>query len=170
MSRTLKATFFSILLILPICFSFSISGAYASEINPSTNSVIIHDFDLTSGPEQSHQIKLENGGSAIIGIKRSNEASLLWDSYYKNASGTWTIYYNSPFIYREFQIRIANSLIASAWGQNYSTIGCTVTNESFRWNSKQATYRLNYESMGIASSVAVLQATMEGSTLHTYAS
>ena len=102
-------------------------------------------------------------------IKKTNEPSLIWDSYYNNASGTWTIYYNSPFIYREFKIKIANSLITSAWGQNYTTIGCTVTNESFIWNSKQATYRLNYESMGMTSGIAVLQATMEGSTLHTYA-
>ena len=83
----------------------------------------------------------------------------------------WNLDYllQQSFFYREFKIKIANSLITSTWGQNYSTFGCTVTNESFKWNSKQATYRLNYESMGVASSVAVLQATMEGSTLHTYA-
>lgn len=170
MLRTLKASFFlSILLILPICFSFNTSSAYAAESNNYTSSSTTQEFDLTKGSEQSHQIKLENGTIAVIGIKKANEPSLLWDSYYKNASGTWTIYYNSPVIYREFQIRIANSLITSAWGENYTTIGCTVTNESFKWNSKQATYRLNYESMGAASGVAVLQATMEGSTLHTYA-
>ena len=136
--RTLKASFFlSILLILPICFSFSPSTAYAAESDAVAISGATQDFDLTKGPEQSHQ--------------------------------TWTIYYNSPFIYREFKIKIANSLITSAWGQNYTTIGCTVTNESFIWNSKQATYRLNYESMGMTSGIAVLQATMEGSTLHTYA-
>lgn len=83
----------------------------------------------------------------------------------------WNLDYllQQSFFYREFKIKIANSLITSAWGQNYTTIGCTVTNESFIWNSKQATYRLNYESMGMTSGIAVLQATMEGSTLHTYA-
>lgn len=168
--RTLKASFFlSILLILPICFSFSPSTAYAAESDAVAISGATQEFDLTKGPEQSHQIKLKDGTVAVIGIKKTNEPSLIWDSYYNNASGTWTIYYNSPFIYREFKIKIANSLITSAWGQNYTTIGCTVTNESFIWNSKQATYRLNYESMGMTSGIAVLQATMEGSTLHTYA-
>ena len=126
--RTLKASFFlSILLILPICFSFSPSTAYAAESDAVAISGATQDFDLTKGPEQSHQIKLKDGTVAVIGIKKTNEPSLIWDSYYNNASGTWTIYYNSPFIYREFKIKIANSLITSAWGQNYTTIGCTVT-------------------------------------------
>ena len=104
MLRTLKASFFlSILLILPICFSFSPSTAYAAESDAVAISGATQDFDLTKGPEQSHQIKLKDGTVAVIGIKKTNEPSLIWDSYYNNASGTWTIYYNSPFYF------IANS-------------------------------------------------------------
>ncbi len=83
----------------------------------------------------------------------------------------WNLDYllQQSFYLSRIQDQDSDSLITSAWGQNYTTIGCTVTNESFIWNSKQATYRLNYESMGMTSGIAVLQATMEGSTLHTYA-
>lgn len=91
MLRTLKASFFlSILLILPICFSFSPSTAYAAESDAVAISGATQDFDLTKGPEQSHQIKLKDGTVAVIGIKKTNEPSLIWDSYYNNASGTWT--------------------------------------------------------------------------------
>lgn len=55
MLRTLKASFFlSILLILPICFSFSPSTAYAAESDAVAISGATQDFDLTKGPEQSH--------------------------------------------------------------------------------------------------------------------
>lgn len=104
MLRTLKASFFlSILLILPICFSFSPSTAYAAESDAVAISGATQDFDLTKGPEQSHQIKLKDGTVAVIGIKKTNEPSLIWDSYYNNASGTWTIYYNSPFFLSRIQ-------------------------------------------------------------------
>lgn len=87
MLRTLKASFFlSILLILPICFSFSPSTAYAAESDAVAISGATQDFDLTKGPEQSHQIKLKDGTVAVIGIKKTNEPSLIWDSYYNNAS------------------------------------------------------------------------------------
>lgn len=69
--RTLKASFFlSILLILPICFSFSPSTAYAAESDAVAISGATQDFDLTKGPEQSHQIKLKDGTVAVIGIKK----------------------------------------------------------------------------------------------------
>ena len=65
--RTLKASFFlSILLILPICFSFSPSTAYAAESDAVAISGATQDFDLTKGPEQSHQIKLKDGTVAVI--------------------------------------------------------------------------------------------------------
>lgn len=68
--RTLKASFFlSILLILPICFSFSPSTAYAAKSDAVAISGATQDFDLTKGPEQSHQIKLKDGTVAVIGIK-----------------------------------------------------------------------------------------------------
>ena len=68
--RTLKASFFlSILLILPICFSFSPSTAYAAESDAVAISGATQDFDLTKGPEQSHQIKLKDGTVAVIGIR-----------------------------------------------------------------------------------------------------
>lgn len=70
--RTLKASFFlSILLILPICFSFSPSTAYAAESDAVAISGATQDFDLTKGPEQSHQIKLKDGTVAVIGIKKN---------------------------------------------------------------------------------------------------
>ena len=69
--RTLKASFFlSILLILPICFSFSPSTAYAAESDAVAISGATQDFDLTKGPEQSHQIKHKDGTVAVIGIKK----------------------------------------------------------------------------------------------------
>lgn len=70
--RTLKASFFlSILLILPICFSFSPSTAYAAESDAVAISGATQDFDLTKGPEQSHQIKLKDGTVAVIGSKKN---------------------------------------------------------------------------------------------------
>lgn len=42
-----------------------------------------------------------------------------WDSYYKNASGTWRVYYNSV-IFQEFYIKIGNHKITNAGGSNYS--------------------------------------------------
>lgn len=74
--RTLKASFFlSILLILPICFSFSPSTAYAAESDAVAISGATQDFDLTKGPEQSHQIKLKDGTVAVIGIKKPMSAA-----------------------------------------------------------------------------------------------
>ena len=70
--RTLKASFFlSILLIWPICFSFRPSTAYAAESDAVAISGATQDFDLTIGPEQSHQIKLKDGTVAVIGIKKN---------------------------------------------------------------------------------------------------
>lgn len=163
-NRPVVASLLFLFCLLALPFS-----AAASEPLP-TNQIGNHaSFDLTESSVQTRSYELPNGETATLGLICEDEPSPQWDSRYPNASGTWTVYYNSPVIYREFKIHIANSSITNAWGQNYSTLGCTVTGESFKWNSKQATYRLNYETLGLASSVAVLQATIEGTTLHTYA-
>lgn len=101
-------------------------------------------------------------------INKSDQFSLPCNNYYKNATGKYTVYYNSPLVYREFNIDVDDSLITDAWTQNYTTFGGIISKESFSWDSKQATYRLKYQSLWILSGTAILQATMEGSTLHTY--
>lgn len=42
-----------------------------------------------------------------------------WDSYYKNASGIWRVYYKSV-IFQEFYTKNGNHKITNAGGSNYS--------------------------------------------------
>lgn len=60
--RTLKASFFlSILLILPICFSFSPSTAYAAESDAVAISGATQDFDLRKVPSSLIKSSLRMG-------------------------------------------------------------------------------------------------------------
>ena len=43
---------------------------YSDANNAVAISGATQDFDLTKGPEQSHQIKLKDGTVAVIGIKK----------------------------------------------------------------------------------------------------
>lgn len=172
------------LLFVSLCIVFTCSltfpnlaygddGALAS----TSPSQIEATFDLAGPAAQEQEVILENGDTAIIGIERipsaADDAGVmpLWDSYYPNATGTWRIYYNSPIIYRQYYISISSSHnITSAWGEAYQSFGCSITGERLTRSSKMASYRLNWVSVaGVASGVAFLDASIEGTTLHTYA-
>ena len=128
------------------------------------------DFDISVPRDQKQLIQLEDGSIAELGIRCLGGIAPLWDSYYPNAAGDWEIYYNSPIINRRFYITISNHRITRAHSASYTTFLCTVSSESFTWNSTVATYRLGIDALGgMGSTVAVLQAIMEGTTLHTYA-
>lgn len=142
--------------------------AYAAE--RGSNEVAEADFDLELVQPQSATISLANGDTAEIGIRPVVTIRPMWEETHYNASGNWEIYYNSPIVYRHFYITISNHKITNAHSPSYTTFLCTVSGESFTWNSTEATYRLNVNALAdMASTVAVLQAWMDGTTLHTYA-
>lgn len=154
------------LLGIALCFTRVDSAKAETVAQPE----IAVDFDLSKPVSQQKTVTLENGATAVIGARYiSDPISPAWDSYYQNASGDWEIYYNSPIIYRHFYITISNHKITRAHSYSYTTFLCSASSESFTWNSTNATYRLGIDVFGGGSTVAVLQALMEGSTLHTYA-
>lgn len=133
-------------------------------------------FDISDGESQERVITTSDGQTATIGIEKvggpdATEIVPAWDSYYPNAVGQWRIYYNNPLIYREYYIYINSShSITRAWGATYQTLLCVVTGEKLTRSTKSASYRLNWQAMAdAASGVALLNATIEGTTLHTYA-
>jgi hypothetical protein len=159
---------FSLILTMILGCIFGPSTAYAAE--PNGQEEVEAAFDLEQYLPQSKTIFLANGEEAEIGIRPVPTIRPMWDSYYSNASGDWEIYYNSPIIYRHFYITIDNHKITRAHSPSYTTFLCSVTGEQFSWSSTVATYRLNIEvTGGMGSTVAALQALMEGTTLHTYA-
>ena len=144
--------------------------AVANASEPDGRETVEATFDLELNQPQSETVYLSDGRTAEIGIRPASAIRPLWDSYYDNASGNWEIYYNSPIIYRHFYITISNHAITNAHSPSYTTFLCTVSGESFNWGSTHATYRLNVDTVGgMGSTVAVIQALMEGTTLHTYA-
>lgn len=165
----------SILVAIATIFALSISAvpstALAGEIRGeiSFDGIQSADFDLSIRAEQSKTIDLGDGTTAEIGIRPVSSIIPYWDSYRQNASGSYEIYCNSPIVYRHFYITISNHKITKAHSPSFTAFLCTVSSESFTWNSTVATYRLTVDSFGLLSTVAVLQAIMEGTTLHTYA-
>lgn len=154
--------------LLGIVFSFAHVDTARAET--AVQPEIAVDFDLSKPVSQQKTVILENGTTAVIGARYiPDPIAPAWDSYYQNASGDWEIYYNSPIVYRHFYITISNHKITKAHSYSYRTYLCSVSSESFTWNSTNATYRLGIDVFGAGSTVAVLQALMEGTTLHTYA-
>ena len=141
--------------------------AYADDFLGGNGAVA--DFDLSQPIDQKKVITLEDGTTAELGARYIAGIAPQWDSYYKNASGDWEIYYNSPFVERRFYITISNHKIVKAHSPSYTTFLCTVTSEDFSSSPTVVTYRLGVSTFDLASTVAVLQAIMEGTTLHTYA-
>lgn len=143
------------------------ASAYASEVLDAKG--IVADFDLSQPVDQKEIITLENGTTAELGVRYIPSLIPQWDSYYEDASGDWEVYYDSPIVSRRFYITISDHRIVRGHSPSYTTFLCTVTSEDFSWGSTVATYRLGINSFDLVSTVAVLQAMMEGSTLHTYA-
>ena len=158
-------------------FSFLTIAPRAANATPAELSEPTASFDISSGEAQEQTVILDDGWVATIGIKRvdgldeKEPAMPCWDSYYPNATGEWLIYFSNPLIYREYYIYIDSShTITRVWGAYYHSLLCSVTGESLKRSSKSASYRLNWQAMAdAASGVALLDATIEGTTLHTYA-
>lgn len=162
-----------IMLVLGICLvAFAISFTFITTAKAETVSApeATADFDLSKQVNQQKFLRLNDGSSAVMGVRYIPDSiTPVWDSYYQNASGNWEIYYYSPIVSRSFFIDISNHKIVNAYDPKYSTLFCTVTSEQFTWNSRSAVYRIGIQSYDSYSSVLYLKATMEGTTLHTYA-
>lgn len=78
-------------------------------------------FQLKNWASRECTVILPDGTEGKIGIEYipTIEPYNAWDSYYKNASGTWRVYYKSV-IFQEFYIKIGNHKITNAGGSNYS--------------------------------------------------
>lgn len=166
--RVLRVPFFVLLVFAGLLAASLVpANALANEVLDTEE--MVADFDLSQPIDQKKTVVLENGMTAEIGARYIPGIAPHWDSYYQNASGDWEIYYNSPIVARRFYITISNHRIVKAHSPSYTTFLCTVTSEEFSPSSAVVTYRLGISTFDLASTVAVLQAIMEGSTLHTYA-
>lgn len=126
-------------------------------------------FQLKNWASRECTVSLPDGTEGKIGIEYipNIEPYNAWDSYYKNASGTWRVYYISA-IFQEFYTKNGNHKITNAGGSNYS-VPLGTASDSFTWNSTRALQRVNVSIPGLYTGNVFLGAEMQGTTLHTYA-
>ena len=99
-------------------------------------------------------------------IASSNQPVVKWETTDECTDGTRTVYYNSPFLYQEFKVKIKDSKIVDAELGTYSTIGATVNAEQVEHTDSHATYRIALNILGRPSRTCLLECEIRGTTLH----
>lgn len=93
------------------------SIGFANDFPTNTNGEypVSASFQLKDRASHEYTVILPDGTEGKIGIEYipTIEPYNAWDSHYKNASGTWRVYYNSV-IFQEFYIKIGNHKITNA--------------------------------------------------------
>lgn len=131
-------------------------------------------FDLTSNEAQTQIIELSNGevGSLTIAPEISKDTRGKYTL--STGTSTWNVYWYGAIINFGYKIKVSNpssgaTTITSYYGEWYTTIGASVSGESFTRNSSksQVIYKLNVNQTQFISYTYRLTSTVSGSTLTT---
>ena len=99
-------------------------------------------------------------------VAGSDQPVVKWETTEECADSTRTIYYNSPSLYQEFEVKIKDSKIVDAEPGAYSTIGATVNAEQVEHTDNHAMYRIDLSILGRPSRTCLLECDIRGTTLH----
>lgn len=144
---------------------FSASTISTTSFNEDVN------FDLSLLETQTKLIEMPNGELATLSI--SPDQSQM-KSTLTSGESYWNVYWYGGIINFGYKIKVSNpssgaTTITSYYNEWYTTIGASVSGESFTRNSAktQVVYKLNVNQTTLVSYTYKLTATVSGNTLTT---